>query len=171
MVVEIRQAAVEVDGGRRPGPKRFAGQRVLLGRYEEIDVAVRTEARLGVEPGRGPALHEQRLHAGLAQERHHTRDLLLVDGTLEGVHSVGGMQRLGGAVRRRREPRPGLPQTPPPERSATGGEKQGHDGPELGGRGSPGRRRRAPRAGQRVGQPPAAVERGGTAGPRRPDHS
>src|SRR5207247_816953 len=80
---------------------------------------------------------------------------------LEGMHAVGGVQRLGGAIRRRGEPRSG-PQTPPAERSATGGEKQGHDRAELGGRGLPGRRRPAPRAGQRFGQPPSAFERRGS---------
>jgi hypothetical protein len=146
-VFQIAKAAMDVQRSRPfvPKRKRSDGRRMLLGPHVQIEIPVRPQAWLWIEPSRRPAFSQERVDSGRTEAIDDPQQVLLMDGvakTLETVRLLeekggGGGQALGGR------------QSPPRQRAYTSTkEKRGNLG-QLRRRAVPGRR----------GIPPGAVNR------------
>jgi hypothetical protein len=143
---ELREVVVEVDAApvARARAERRSREVTLLRRHPQVDVAVGTQPRLGIEPRRRPALGEDRLDARGAQDADRGGDAPVVQTRVERLQAV----RLLELERRRGGGEPRATDAPPAERAGAGAHHEPRDVAQLARREHGGRRRRPPRAGQ-----------------------
>lgn len=114
--------------------------RVLVRSDPQVDVSIRPQARLRVEPRRRPPLGQQRLHAGGVQEADGVHDPALMEPCLEGLEPVRLPKVEGCRARwcvRNAKASPGQPPHPHPD-------QVGSEVGERVGRNAQGRGRAAP---------------------------
>jgi hypothetical protein len=126
-----------------------------LGRHVEIQIAIRAQARLGIETSDGPALPDEHRYARGPQQGRHLAELVSVDGALQDMGPKGLAQHV--EHRRRLEPR-GRAQPAPSEPGVAAGQQERSDFAQLSGRESENRRLFAPRPREDGGDEPPALE-------------
>jgi len=94
---------------------QLLGQGSLCGAYQQIDISIGTQSRVGVGPRSRPPLHQDRLDARSPQQLHHFAALLLA----HGVPNCLQTKRLVQIVRLRNIGQRRTPQAPPGQAGRT----------------------------------------------------
>src|SRR5262249_59285828 len=94
--IEVRQTLVQIDLALAclAGEQRLGGA-VLPGRNTEVDVTVRAEASLRIQPGDGPSLDQEGLDTMRPEQRDGLSDVALVQGRLHQMEPVSLPKLLG----------------------------------------------------------------------------